>query len=107
MSTDHHGSSDFPFNRRGPLYEGDPSVEKRLRDMNARNLGEFPRGKLTEHDEGSIAFAIGVKNGAVVVNFPKPVAWFGMPPANAVELAKLLIAHARLADPTLIVEITL
>lgn len=107
MSTDHHGSNDFPFKRRGPLYEADSSVEKRLRELNAKILGEFPRGKLTNQDEGSIGFAIGVHNGAVVVNFPKPVAWFGMPPANAVEFATLLIKHARVADPTLVIEIAL
>jgi len=32
--------------------------------------------------------------GNVQVNFGKPVAWFALPPATAIELAKLLAKHA-------------
>lgn len=59
--------------------------------------GKFPEGKLTESDEGEIAFGITHKNGKVVVSFGKPVAWVGFGPAQATELAGLLRKYALLA----------
>ena len=57
--------------------------------------GQHTQGKLTPHDEGGIQFAVGSKDRKVVINFGTPVAWLGMPPEQAVELAQLLISHAR------------
>jgi hypothetical protein len=60
--------------------------------------GEFPDGKLNDHDEGELRFGVITDaEGNVCMHFGKPVAWFGMPPAQAVELAQLLIKHARIA----------
>jgi hypothetical protein len=56
--------------------------------------GEHPRGMLTPTDEGGIRFAVGSKNGVVVIDFGKPVAWVGMPPAEARQLAESLVKHA-------------
>ena len=56
--------------------------------------GRFPGGKLTENDEGEIAFAVGVMKGEVVVNFGGPVASLGMSPEEAEQLAILLIRRA-------------
>lgn len=57
--------------------------------------GDFPQGKLNGSDEGGISFAVGEDGGNVVINFGTPVAWLGMPPQQAVALAELLIAKAR------------
>ena len=57
--------------------------------------GNFPHGKLNGSDEGGIRFAIGEDGGNVVINFGTPVAWLGMPPEQAVALAEMLIAKAR------------
>lgn len=59
--------------------------------------GTFPHGKLNEQDEGAIKMAIGYdqSKGVVMVNFGKPVAWFGLPPPEARELARLLLLHAQ------------
>lgn len=56
--------------------------------------GEHPNGRMTPTDEGGIRFAIGAKNGAVVIDFGKPVAWVGMPPDQARQMAASLVRHA-------------
>lgn len=55
---------------------------------------KFPEGKLNANDEGELMVMIGTESGRVVVRFPKPVAWIGFPPEQALELAETLIAHA-------------
>lgn len=56
--------------------------------------GHYPGGKLAEHDEGELQFAVGTLQGKVIVNFGKPVASLGMTPAQARLLAKSLRAKA-------------
>lgn len=58
-------------------------------------LGDFPEGMLTKTDEGAIQFAIGEKDGKVVIDFGTPVHWFGMTPQQAAELASTLLKRAR------------
>ena len=75
----------------------DPKMKQFLESIN-KQLGptkQFPEGKLTDKDEGEIAFAIGVVNKKVVINFGSPVAWFGMLPSQAIELGEILIKHGR------------
>lgn len=54
----------------------------------------FPRGKLNQDDEGQIPIKIGVQDRTIVVDFGKPVHWFGFSAADARALAALLIKHA-------------
>ena len=58
--------------------------------------GEFPQGKLNDHDEGALKIGVAYDkmDGIVRVEFGKPVAWLGLPPPEAIELAKLLMRHA-------------
>jgi hypothetical protein len=53
---------------------------------------KFPQGKLNDNDEGEIAFGVAAdkENGKVLINFGKPVAWFGMDREQAIELANTL-----------------
>ncbi len=88
--------------------ENDPIME-RFRKMNSEGInklteimrkqlgptGHFPHGKLTEHDEGELAFAVLVKDGKVVLDFNHPVHWLGMTPEQAIELGELLIERGR------------
>lgn len=60
--------------------------------------GQFPEGKLTKQDEGGIQFGVTNTMGKVVVNFGKPVAWLGMRPTDARELARILLIHADRAE---------
>lgn len=65
-------------------------------DLPIGATGRFPHGKLSEHDEGEIAFAIAAdpKNKKVLIDFGKPVALLGMTKAQAIELGQLLIRRA-------------
>jgi hypothetical protein len=89
MSTGHHGGDakkhlDEVIRRF--VSQGDGSAPR-----------EYPDGRMGADDEGALAFAVGTdaRHGTVVVNFNKPVAWFGMSPDDAVRLASLLVKHAR------------
>jgi hypothetical protein len=54
--------------------------------------GRFPMGKLTETDEGEIAFGVAADKslGKVIINFGKPTAWVGMDREQAIALADSL-----------------
>jgi hypothetical protein len=56
--------------------------------------GQFPQGKLNEHDEGGLQIAIGQENGKVVVKFGKEVAWIGLDADAALAVASILVGHA-------------
>ena len=77
-----------------------PEVQQALRDAMGQLLGEYRNGKLNADDAGALAFAVGVEAGRVVLRFPKPVAWMGMTGDEALELAQLLIKHAKSAGIT-------
>lgn len=92
----HHGPK--------PLLDGeDQEAHARLKKELLKNehllqslgaTGEFPQGKLAEHDEGELQFAIGVRDGKVVIEFGKPVHWVGMDRHQAMQLGEMLIAKA-------------
>lgn len=56
--------------------------------------GLFPQGKLQSDDEGEIRLAVGQKDGKVVIDFGKPVAWLGFDAEQAESIADLLRRHA-------------
>lgn len=56
--------------------------------------GDFPQGKLNGDDQGGLRMAIGVKDGVIVVDFGKPVAWLGLDKATALALSDNLRKHA-------------
>lgn len=89
----HHGYDD-----EGPK----PShIEKLMAEMKAASenyrgpVGDYPHGMLTKTDEGSIQFAVGDKDGKVVIDFGSPVAWIGMTPQQAMDLAASIMSRAR------------
>jgi hypothetical protein len=82
----HHGRDEFPEELRRKL----------LDTASFRGaLGDFPAGKLNRTDEGSIQFGVTAKDGKVVLDFGTPVAWIGMEPQQAADLAALMLRHAR------------
>jgi hypothetical protein len=95
----HHGSE--PFDAEEPKrFEEVQKRNKLMRDLLSTTgfkgaLGEFPEGQLTKTDEGAIQFAIGEKDGKVVIDFGTPVHWVGMTPQQAAEFASLLLKRAR------------
>ncbi len=54
----------------------------------------FPRGRLNAEDEGEIQVGVAVDGDVVVIAFPHPVSWVGMPVEQAEELAATLQARA-------------
>lgn len=56
--------------------------------------GKFPRGKLHESDEGELQLGVTVNQGTVIIAFGKPVAWMGLTPQIARDLAAALITRA-------------
>lgn len=60
-------------------------------------MGEYPNGRLNADDSGALAVAFSHENGVVKMEFPKPVAWIGFTPNQAIEIAQTLIQHARKA----------
>lgn len=95
----HHGSEPFDGTPEDPEHK--LARQKFWRDLmsSAKNfrgsLGDFPEGKLTKTDEGAIQFAVGEKDGKVVLDFGTPVNWVGMNPQQAADLASLLLKRAR------------
>ena len=55
---------------------------------------KYPRGKLNTEDEGQIAVGVAVDGDVVVLAFPTPVAWVGMPAEQAEELAETIKQRA-------------
>ena len=55
----------------------------------------YPRGKLTESDEGATQLAVGVVKDTVVVCFPKPVTWIGVDAATAEDIATKIRVRAQ------------
>lgn len=57
--------------------------------------GKFPRGKVRgREDEGEIQFGISDKDGEVILDFGKPVAWLGIPPDQVRSLCRALLKRA-------------
>ena len=66
---------------------------QKMTDLGATN--QFPEGKLSNHDEGEIRFAVITVNGKVVIEFGQSVHWLGMTGEEAVKLGRLLIKRGR------------
>lgn len=52
--------------------------------------GDYPEGSqnaIDESDEGGLRVGIAVHNGTIFLNFGKKVAWVGLPPDTAIQLA--------------------
>ena len=73
-------------------------LQKQLLREKIGPTGQFPDGKLVDHDEGELVFAINHLKGKVVIDFGKPVHSVGMTPHQAVALANTLIRKARDAN---------
>lgn len=80
----HHTHDDSEFSR----------LMKELQKQPLGATGNYPDGKLTENDEGELAFEIGNLNNRVVINFHKPVKSLGMTKQQALDLANCIIGQA-------------
>jgi hypothetical protein len=56
---------------------------------------DYPHGSLGPEDRGGLSIGIAHDSkGNVVINFGTDVSWIGMPPAEAINFAKLIMRHA-------------
>ena len=94
----HHGPNPFDFGD-----DDRPEFQKRqqrVRDLLTSvaefrgAIGAFPEERLTDQDEGAIQFAIGERDGKVVVDFGTPVHWLGMTPQQAADFASAILKRA-------------
>lgn len=72
-------------------------VDARERNVSKPKLGatgDFPRGKLNQHDEGGLMLAIGVKDKTVMIDFGKPTTWIGMDKQTAIQFANSILEKA-------------
>jgi hypothetical protein len=86
----HHGSDPFDPERKAAF---DKLLNSTAQFRGA--LGDFPEGQMNKTDEGAVQFAVGVQGGKVVLDFGTPVAWVGMNPQQAADLATLILKRAR------------
>jgi hypothetical protein len=76
------------------------AFEKALAEGVFGPTGNFPDGKLTNNDEGELAFGVTAYHGKVLVNLGEPIASLGMSPKQARDLALLLRKLANEIDRT-------
>ena len=87
MSLPHHG--DKPE---------ESELLKRFREMQDGVASrKWPEGRVSGEDDGETVFRIGsdANKGLIQIEFPTPTQWVAMPPQTAIEMAQLLIRHAR------------
>jgi hypothetical protein len=86
MSVQHHGSP-----------EEQAATRRMLDEFLGNAKPRFPDGKLSDDDQGELAFAIAsdkVKN-VVVIRFTKPVDWLGLDKRTTLLLANLLLEKSK------------
>ena len=94
MAFSHHGDGNIPAKPNPVMVD----LMKRFLDQAEKPLKRtYSEGRIGPDDEGDLVFAVASDpgKGVVMLNFNKPATWMGMPPAQAVLLAQLLIKHAR------------
>lgn len=77
----------------------------RRKTKETREQDRFPDGKMNDQDEGELMLAAGIEDGEVIIRFGKPIAWIGMTPEGAAQLAEILLEKARKAGFTGVFEI--
>lgn len=61
-------------------------------------MTKYPRGKLSEDDEGELQIAITIKDNTIIVAFGKPITWIGLAKQDAINFANLLLTKASEID---------
>lgn len=63
---------------------------------------QYPKGKMSEDDEGVLDVTLAITDtGEVVISFKKPVAWLGLDPDTAFGFARLIAEKAHQAQKKL------
>lgn len=85
------------FPHHSEPYEQSELLKRFQEEREGKSQREFPEGRLSGDDDGSLTFKVGSdpEKGIVAIEFSKPTLWVAAGPQQAVELAQLLIRHAR------------
>ena len=58
-------------------------------------MDQYPRGKISDDDEGEADMAITVRDRTVIISFAKPMRWIGMDKDTAIAIGRQLIKRAK------------
>lgn len=82
--------------------EPDPKLTAEFEKLFTEKLGptgKYPNGRVLPTDEGETKMAVTNKNGVVIIDFGKPVAWVGFTATEIRGLIEVLTKHADVIDP--------
>jgi hypothetical protein len=74
---------------------GNDEQDRKLKESFKKVFGEYPNGRMNEHDLGAFTFSVGRENGRVVIRFPRMISVIGFTPDQAIDIANMLIDQAR------------
>ncbi len=91
----HHGPPPDDLDQT-PIAKAIREQQKELQETfkTAKEMDQWPRGMITQHDEGVLSMSVTGKDGKVILAFAEPTAWVGLEPKQAMELAQTLIKWA-------------
>lgn len=97
MTADHHGNGDISAEMQAALDEQKALFDRFLQERDGKANREFPNGRLSAEDDGSLTVVVSSDpdKDVVRIDFAKPTPWLAMPPQQAIALAQMLIQHAR------------
>ena len=72
-----------------------------VEQMLGRTTQQFPQPKISEDDEGDLAFAIAAdaEHNLVRIRFGHPVVWLGLPPDVAIQFAETILRKVKELQP--------
>lgn len=93
----HHSKESLPDDLVRRMAELSPAETRELRQLALGATGKFPRGKLTDEDEGEIKIGIAYDQDTetVILDFGKPVTWIGFTRKQALDISRMLAHHAK------------
>lgn len=99
MSFEHHGERQPMNPELRKLFEDkrDQLLDRFESERRGEAQRQFPNGRLSGDDDGQLTFKIGAdrEKNVVAIEYSTPTVWMAMSPQQAVELAQILIKHAR------------
>lgn len=67
----------------------------KLKSSDLGSTGRYPKGKLTEDDDGEMLMGMMILKNRIVIHFGNPTLWIGLDKNQATEMAEKLKAMAK------------
>ena len=71
------------------------NVQRSLGQKAGKEKRKYSKGRKSADDDSGIAIAVYTSGNIIKIDFGKPTEWVGFGPQDAVDLAQVLIKHAR------------